>query len=764
MTPKSRKRASNRATESPTTRKAPAPAAPKPVAKPVRPPAPDAKSTPPPAKVPAAAPTAKVTQPRPVAKPAAASPKAELRTPAKAAPAAKAPTTAAPIRRLPSKTAPPEVKPPAPVKAATVAAAATKMVKKKVAGTPKSVPQRPASPAPTPVLKAKEVAPATVGPAKKGKTSSTPPALPRRTAPPAPQPVIAPPAVATTKPSAATPPPVVTSLPKTPVASKKVVPSPAAAAKATPTPAPKPSAPQPTVSPEAKATPKKKSVAANSSRPELVAGKAKPPVPAAVVNPPSAAAITPKTSASPPKPSPPPPAAKISDELARRLPLLFDRPPATAAVPSRLPTIPAILLEGDRPGTPTREKPGAATPGITGGPVATGRFVPPLPDGAGASPVNVRADPVRPEPATSATPDSNPTEVPFPASGSLWLTARDPFCVCAHWQVPVPELNAYARAHPGGTWRLRVHLDSVAGPLIQEQPFAEADHRFVPVFQPGARYVAELGYRFADGGWRGLALSSPTITPPDSPAPRFDAAEIHRAPAGPVTPDLIAQLPPDHPEPVPAPRYSARLPDIAPPAVLGTDAPPLKPTKTRLPSTRQAQWLTELVWEPVVRPAGAPSSAEVADWQAREVSRATGDLAAAGTSAASPSSGELAAPGVGLATENLPASEAVPVSPAPPPGFWFKVNAELIIYGSTERDAKVTIAGRPVALRADGSFSFRFALPDGNFTLPAIAVNSAGTDGRSAQLRFTRATVLTGEVGVHPQDTRLKPPIAEAIG
>jgi hypothetical protein len=113
----------------------------------------------------------------------------------------------------------------------------------------------------------------------------------------------------------------------------------------------------------------------------------------------------------------------------------------------------------------------------------------------------------------------------------------------------------------------------------------------------------------------------------------------------------------------------------------------------------------------------------------------------------------------------VPSSEALAaLSPAAPPDFWFKVNAELILYGSTERDARVTIAGRPVVLRPDGSFSFRFALPDGDFTLPAIAVNAAGTDGRAAQLRFTRATVLTGDVGVHPQDVKLKPPVAEAIG
>ncbi len=347
-----------------------------------------------------------------------------------------------------------------------------------------------------------------------------------------------------------------------------------------------------------------------------------------------------------------------------------------------------------------------------------------------------------------------PTEVSFPQSGSLWLTARDPFCVVVHWQIPAGELAAYAHAQRGGSWRLRVHLDSVAGPLVQEQALPEhADHRFVPVFQPGARYVAELGFRFANGGWRGLALSSPTFTPTDAPAEVYAEAEVRRAPAGPVTPDLLAQLPPDHHEPVPAPSYSAMTPRA--------NSPALQPVL--LPTPRQAQWLTELVWEPVAKSATMPSSAEVAEWQSREVSRLMPGEGIIAPAPPLPSSAEGALAQPDAVDSSVPASEEIPAAPAPPPGFWFKVNAELIIYGSTERDARVTIAGRSVALRPDGSFSFRFALPDGDFTLPAVAVNAAGTDGRAAHLRFTRATVLTGEVGVHPQDTRLKPPVAAAI-
>jgi hypothetical protein len=96
-------------------------------------------------------------------------------------------------------------------------------------------------------------------------------------------------------------------------------------------------------------------------------------------------------------------------------------------------------------------------------------------------------------------------------------------------------------------------------------------------------------------------------------------------------------------------------------------------------------------------------------------------------------------------------------------GFWFNVNAELIIYGATERDATVTIGGRQIKLRPDGSFSYRFALPDGRYDLPVVAVSSDETDGRAAELRFTRTTELLGDVGASPQDPALQPPTPDDV-
>jgi hypothetical protein len=91
-----------------------------------------------------------------------------------------------------------------------------------------------------------------------------------------------------------------------------------------------------------------------------------------------------------------------------------------------------------------------------------------------------------------------------------------------------------------------------------------------------------------------------------------------------------------------------------------------------------------------------------------------------------------------------------------PKGFWFNVNAELIVYGATESDATVSIGGRKVNLRPDGSFSYRFALPDGRYEMPVVAISADQTDGRAAEMKFSRGTEYRGHVGAHPQDPALQ--------
>lgn len=63
--------------------------------------------------------------------------------------------------------------------------------------------------------------------------------------------------------------------------------------------------------------------------------------------------------------------------------------------------------------------------------------------------------------------------------------------------------------------------------------------------------------------------------------------------------------------------------------------------------------------------------------------------------------------------------------------FWLWVDCELIVYGATEPDAKVTVQGKQVSLRKDGTFTLRFALPDGKQFIPVKAVSPDNQEERN---------------------------------
>lgn len=72
--------------------------------------------------------------------------------------------------------------------------------------------------------------------------------------------------------------------------------------------------------------------------------------------------------------------------------------------------------------------------------------------------------------------------------------------------------------------------------------------------------------------------------------------------------------------------------------------------------------------------------------------------------------------------------------------FWFQLDAELIVYGATEANARVTLQGEPVKLRPDGTFTMRFSLPDSRQIIPAVAASADGIEERTIVLAVERNT------------------------
>jgi uncharacterized protein len=102
-------------------------------------------------------------------------------------------------------------------------------------------------------------------------------------------------------------------------------------------------------------------------------------------------------------------------------------------------------------------------------------------------------------------------------------------------------------------------------------------------------------------------------------------------------------------------------------------------------------------------------------------------------------SGVLASPGI--------TSAGSPVKKkAKERGFWLTVDCELIVYGATEPDADVSVQGKKIKLRPDGTFTMRYYLPDGKQVIPVKAVSADKIEERIITPIVTRETKTSNTV------------------
>jgi hypothetical protein len=92
-----------------------------------------------------------------------------------------------------------------------------------------------------------------------------------------------------------------------------------------------------------------------------------------------------------------------------------------------------------------------------------------------------------------------------------------------------------------------------------------------------------------------------------------------------------------------------------------------------------------------------------------------------------------------MSSANLQNLATTPLAPVGR-DFHFQIDAELIVYGTTEPNARVTLQGEPVNLRSDGSFTVRFSLPDSRQIIPAVAASYDGSEERTIVLAVERNT------------------------
>ena len=373
--------------------------------------------------------------------------------------------------------------------------------------------------------------------------------------------------------------------------------------------------------------------------------------------------------------------------------------------------IPPILLEGDRAPAPAASGPGQR---YALGPTAPDKHF------------------------------EMPAELPEAyGTKKLLLTARDPHWLYAHWDLTAEQQRKYNSASAHGHLAVRVHKDSLDGEVVtQVEVHPESRHWFIHVGSGGTKYMAGFGYNNRNGKWKQISTSDATLTPPESVSAETHAefatipVEIPFAQLTELFKSLIKENVPlaraieelraaGYPELPQASVFASRLT----PAQERTLAEMINIDRMRRVWIGSLE-VTELVRGKLLEELSSISTAQL------------GQITSQGGSVSS-------AFGGGAERQR---------------GFWFNVNAELIIYGATERDARVTIGGKQIKLRGDGSFSFQFALPDGKYPLPVVATSADGEETRRANLQFTRRSQYGGgEVGAHPQDEKLKKPTVETV-
>lgn len=72
--------------------------------------------------------------------------------------------------------------------------------------------------------------------------------------------------------------------------------------------------------------------------------------------------------------------------------------------------------------------------------------------------------------------------------------------------------------------------------------------------------------------------------------------------------------------------------------------------------------------------------------------------------------------------------------------FQFEVDAEMIIFGRSRANARVTLAGNPIKLRPDGTFAARLAMPDRRQVLPIVASSADGIEQHTVVIAVERNT------------------------
>lgn len=344
----------------------------------------------------------------------------------------------------------------------------------------------------------------------------------------------------------------------------------------------------------------------------------------------------------------------------------------------------------------------------------------------------------------------------------IFVVAQEPHWLFCYWDYTLTDGIE-------GAVFLRHGRIGAARPEAEVPVPTETNSWYLSVREADADYYVELGY-YNGGHWKTLTRSGTVLTPRDTIA-GFGQPVFANMPFHATFQQLVEKLRGEMREGESLAEALARLQgrgDLA----LGRLNPAQRLALDRLLDTEIGALTSGELARYLASPGAslfsggfAPSSwgASAASWSQAPGGFSSGFLAALGLAGASWSNASWETAlgswsSAALASWGAPSSWMSSWRTAPRE-FFMHLNAEVIFYGGTHPDAKVTINGKEIALRPDGSFRYHFVFPDGEFEIPVVATSPDGVETRRGILRFERATAREGDVGSTAQ-----PPLGEPMG
>lgn len=333
-----------------------------------------------------------------------------------------------------------------------------------------------------------------------------------------------------------------------------------------------------------------------------------------------------------------------------------------------------------------------------------------------------------PAPATLVAVDDGLMDLPDGYGESrIMLMPRDPQWAFVYWDIP-NEHKAIARAQGGIQLALRIcdvtdiSLDYQRPHSVQEYPCDElAREWYLPIPVSDRDYVAEIGYRCADGRWVLMTRSTPVRIPPVYPSDWIE--------------DIFATVPWE------ADLRGAKIADLKQPTQKGPgEANEIYGTIFGMAEGAESQRVAGSLFGSMHQT--VPGSVPAGSIQHLESLSSYVFPSGVGMWAIPTESGigALTTSGMGMMTASGMGMFSASAAPAQPRKFWLVADAELIVYGATEPDATVTIGGQPIKLNSDGTFRFQMSFQDGVIDYPILAVAADGEQNRSIHMKFERQT------------------------